>query len=61
MNRVTDKSKPQRSASGSTHTRREKSTEVKIDYSFAAFFFNGHFSERSEKTKESIKNIYPVL
>lgn len=58
MNRVTDTNE-QRSATASTYTRREKS--IKIDYSFAAFIFNGYFSERSENTKESIKNIYPVL
>lgn len=66
MNRSTENCQEieQREATGGTYTKRVKKPDgniVKIDYSFASFIFNGYFFERSETTKETIKNIYPVL
>ena len=67
MNRSTEVHQEieQRAATGGTYTKRIKKQDsgpVKIDYSFASFFFNGYFNQRREEnTNETLKNIYPVL
>lgn len=63
MNRSTDPNIEQRDATGGTYTKRVKTggNVIRIDYSFASFFFNGYFFQREEKTNETHKNIYPVL